>query len=131
MEWFSSEKTLCRTFDKYNRKLDKGLKEYDRNKSYLNKIDELGRTPFPLPIWFIISLMVIVEAFGFGYVLSEFFNLNASEAVQVYAGAGIAFILSVILVWFTHLTGHQIYKNTLLEKNKISWIEYKKFIKKS
>ena len=115
-EWFSSEKTLCSTFARYNRSLDSGLEKYDRNKSYLNKIDELGRTPFPLPIWFIISLMVIVEAFGFGYVLSEFFNLNASEAVQVYAGAGIAFILSVILVWFTHLTGHQIYKNTLLEK---------------
>lgn len=115
-EWFSSEKTLCTTFAMYNRKLDKGLKEYDRNKSYLNKIDELGRTPFPLFIWFIISLMVIIEAFGFGYILAEFFNRGASESVQIYAAFGIALVVSVILVWFTHLTGHQIYKNTLLEK---------------
>ena len=115
-EWFSSEKTLCRTFDMYNRKLDKGLKEYDRNKSYLNKIDELGRTPFPLFIWFIISLMVIIESFGFGYILAEFFNRGASESVQIYAAFGIALIVSVILVWFTHLTGHEIHKNKLLEK---------------
>lgn len=115
-EWFSSERTLCTTFARYNRSLDSGLKEYDRNKSYLNKIDELGRTPFPLSIWFIIFLMVIVEAFGFGYVLSEFFNEGASEAVQIYAAFGIAILLSILLVWFTHLTGHQIYKNTLLEK---------------
>ncbi len=115
-EWFSSEKTLCRTFDMYNRKLDKGLKEYDRNKSYLNKIDELGRTPFPIFIWIIISLMVIIEAFGFGYILAEFFNRGASESVQIYAAFGIALIVSVILVWFTHLTGHEIHKNKLLEK---------------
>lgn len=115
-EWFSSEKTLCRTFDMYNRKLDKGLKEYDRNKSYLNKIDELGRTPFPIFIWIIISIMVVVEAFGFGYVLSEFFNEGASEAIQIYAAFGIAILLSILLVWFTHLTGHEIYKNILLEK---------------
>lgn len=45
------KKHFVELFDMYNRKLDKGLKEYDRNKSYLNKIDELGRTPFPIFIW--------------------------------------------------------------------------------
>ena len=27
-EWFSSERTLCTTFARYNRSLDSGLKEY-------------------------------------------------------------------------------------------------------
>ncbi len=130
-EWFSSEKTLCTTFAMYNRKLDKGLKEYDRNKSYLNKIDELGRTPFPLFIWFIISLMVIIESFGFGYILAEFFNRGASESVQIYAAFGISLIVSVILVWFTHLTGHEIYKNILLEKIRSYGLNTKNLSKES
>ncbi len=80
-------------------KLDKGLKEYDPNKSYLNKIDELGRTPFPIFIWIIISIMVIIEAFGFGYILAEFFNRGASEAIQIYDAFGIA-INSYLFYWF-------------------------------
>ena len=117
--WFSSESSLCSDFHTFYDKFDKDSDHYDRCKSYLSKVDELGRKPFPSIMWIIISILVILEAAGFSYVLAGFTIPGASESVQQYGAIGIAIIISIILVGFTHWTGHEIYKNSLIKKIRI------------
>src|SRR5574344_135056 len=114
--WFSSETTLCSDFHRYYDRFDKDPEHYDRCKSYLSKADELGRKPFPLIMWIVVFALVILEALGFAYVLAGFTIPGASESLQQYGAFGIALIISIILVGFTHWTGHEIYKNGILKK---------------
>jgi len=117
--WFSSETTLCGNFYNYYDKYNKDAKHYERCKSYLSKVDELGRSPFPTLMWVIISALVILEALGFAYVLSGFTLPGASESMQREGALGIALIISTVLVGFTHWTGHEIYKNSLIKKVRV------------
>lgn len=120
--WFSSELSLCSDFYTYYDRYDKDPEHYDRCKSYLSKVDELGRKPFPIFMWVIIVSLVILEALGFSYVLAGFTIPGANESVQQYGALGIAFIISVILVGFTHRTGSEIYKNTLINKIRVYFV---------
>lgn len=117
--WFSSESTLCSDFHTFYDKFDKDPEHYDRCKSYLSKVDELGRKPFPSIMWLIIFILVILEAAGFAYVLAGFTIPGASESVQQYGAFGIAIIIAIILVGFTHWTGHEIYQNSLIKKIRV------------
>ena len=117
--WFSSESTLCSDFHTFYDKFDKDAERYDRCKSYLSKVDELGRKPFPTIMWIIIFILVILEAAGFAYVLAGFTIPGASESMQQYGAFGIAIIISIILVGFTHWTGHEIYQNSLIKKIRV------------
>lgn len=117
--WFSSESSLCSDFHAFYDKFDKDAEHYDRCKSYLSKVDELGRRPFPLIMWIVIFVLVIIEALGFAYVLAGFTIPGASESVQQYGAFGIAVMISIILVGFTHWTGYEIYKNTLIKKIRV------------
>ncbi|WP_152020594.1 zinc ribbon domain-containing protein [Aliarcobacter butzleri] len=114
--WFSSETTLCSDFHRYYDRFDKDAEHYDRCKAYLSKVDELGRKPFPIIMWIVVFALVILEALGFAYVLAGFTIPGASEALQQYGAFGIALIISIILVGFTHWTGHEAYKNSILKK---------------
>ncbi|MFY4782514.1 zinc ribbon domain-containing protein [Aliarcobacter butzleri] len=117
--WFSSETTLCSDFYKYYDIFAKDPEHYDRCKSYLAKVEEQGRKPFPMFMWIVVFALVILEALGFAYVLAGFTIPGASEALQQYGALGIALIISIILVGFTHWTGHEIYKNNISKKIRI------------
>lgn len=114
--WFSSESTLCSDFHTFYSSFDKNAEDYDKSKSYLSKVDELNRKPFPSIMWIIISILVIIEALGFSYVLAGFTIPGASESVQQYGAIGIAIIISILLVILTHVSGHEMYVNDLIKK---------------
>ncbi len=114
--WFSSETTLCSDFYRYYNFKGANPEHYDNCNDYLKKIDESGRKPFPLIMWIVVFALVILEALGFAYVLAGFTIPGASESLQQYGAFGIALIISIILVGFTHWTGHEIYKNGILKK---------------
>ena len=117
--WFSSEMTLCSDFYAHYDKYDKKPEDYEKCTSYLSKVDELGRSPFPIFMWIVIFVLVALEAAGFSYVLAGFTIPGASELVQQYGAMGIALIIAIILVGFTHWTGHEVYKNTLIKKIRV------------
>jgi hypothetical protein len=117
--WFSSETALCADFHTFYDRYDKDAEHYERCKVYLSKVDELGRKPFPMFMWVIVSSLVVLEALGFAYVLSGFTLPGASESLQRQGAFGIALIISIILVGFTHWTGYEIYKNSLIKKIRV------------
>ena len=115
-KWFYSEERLCRDYYNFYEKVDLDDESYDEAKDYLHAVGELGRKPTPTFIWVMIFVLVIVEAFGFAYVLAGFTIPGASEATQQKGAVGVAAMLAILLVWLTHLTGQELHKNTLIKK---------------
>lgn len=119
--WFKAEKTLCRDYKKFIRIQD----EHDFNEkvTYLTKAGDNGRDGTPGLIWVLTVALVFVEAMGFSYVLAGFTLPGASENLQQTGALGIAFLLSVILVAFTHFSGHELYKSGKIKSARQEWIE--------
>jgi len=115
-KWFYSEERLCRDYYNFYEKVDKDSESFDEAKAYLHSVGELGRKPTPTFIWVMIFALVIVEAFGFAYVLAGFTIPGASEATQQKGAIGVAAMLAILLVWLTHMTGQELHKNTLIQK---------------
>ena len=115
-KWFYSEERLCRDYYNFYEKVDKDSESFDEAKAYLHAAGELGRKPTPTLIWIMIFVLVIVEAFGFAYVLAGFTIPGASEATQQKGAVGVAAMLAILLVWLTHMTGQELHRNTLIKK---------------
>lgn len=119
--WYNSETTLCSDYKTFVNAASK--QEFDRYESYLSKVRETDRKPFPFFLWLLIVALVVVEALGFSYVLAGHAIPGASEATQAYGSMGIAFLLSVLLVVLTHLTGHELYRNGKIKEARRAWVD--------
>lgn len=119
--WFKAEKTLCRDYKKFIHIQD----EYDfnQNVTYLTKAGDNGRHSTPGLIWVLIVALVFVEAIGFSYVLAGYTIPGASENMQQMGAYGIAFLISVILVAFTHFAGHELYRSSKIKMARQEWSE--------
>lgn len=119
--WFKAEKTLCRDYKKFIRIQD----EHDFNEkiSYITKAGDNGRRETPSLIWVLTIALVFVEAMGFSYVLAGYTLPGASENMQQMGAYGIAFLISVILVAFTHFAGHELCKSGKIKHARQEWIE--------
>lgn len=119
--WFKAEKTLSRDYKQFIRIQD----EHDFNEkiAYLKKAGDLGRRSTPALIWVLTTALVFVEAMGFAYVLAGYTLPGASENLQQTGAYGIAFLLSVILVGFTHFAGHELYKSSKIKHARQEWVE--------
>lgn len=117
--WLKSERTLCADYKKFIGVQSK--EEFDRNISYLNKAGDTGRGTTPPFIWLLIIGLVIAEALGFSYVLAGYTIPGASEQIQLYGSVGIAFVISVLLVAFTHSSGVELFRNSVVARARKSW----------
>jgi hypothetical protein len=112
---------LCSSYARYIRVVNRS--DYDNTMNYLRKAGDLGRRPFPPLLWFVIFSMVIVEAVGFAYVLAGWTLPGASEVVQQAAAGAIGFLVAVILVFFTHWAGVEVYQSNQHRRDRRLWIE--------
>jgi hypothetical protein len=119
--WFKAEKTLCSNYKKFIRISD----EHDFNEkiAYITKAGDLGRSSTPTFIWILTIALVFIEAMGFSYVLAGYTIPGASENTQQYGAIGIAFLVSVILVAFTHFSGHELYVSGKIKQARHDWSE--------
>lgn len=119
--WFKSERKLCQDYKKFIRLRD----EHDFNEkiTYLARSGDTGRSSTPLLIWVLTCALVFVEAMGFSYVLAGYTIPGASESTQQLGALGIAFLVSVLLVAFTHFAGHEIYVSGKIAEARRSWAD--------
>jgi hypothetical protein len=119
--WFKAERALCSDYKKFIRIKD----EHDFNEkiTYIAKAGDLGRSSTPALIWILTVALVFVEAMGFSYVLAGYTIPGASENTQQYGALGIAFLVSVILVAFTHFAGHELYVSGKIKQARQDWAE--------
>jgi len=118
---FLSEEQLCNDYIIHYNKFKKDGSVYSRAQDYLDLLGEKKRKPMTLIIWLFIIALVVVEALGFAYVLSGYAVPGASEEVKQYGAYGIGALISVILVYLTHKTGHIFYDNSMIKKIRIWW----------
>ena len=122
--WFNGERTLCLGYKKFVRLQN----EHDFNEriTYLTKAGDNGRKSTPPWIWILTISMVVVEALGFSYVLAGYTLPGASENLQETGALGIAFLISAILVAFTHFAGHELYVSERIKNARREWVEDKR-----
>ncbi|WP_430473988.1 hypothetical protein ACQ0MK_19270 [Thalassospira lucentensis] len=120
--WFASERTLCDDFAGDIRRIAADPEMYDRSKSYLGKVQELGRNELGVFMRILLIAMVFVEALGFAYVLAGYTLPGASEQLQVQGSFFIAFLISCVLVFLTHQSGQELHKRGLIKKVRTWWM---------
>jgi hypothetical protein len=120
-QWFKAERTLCLDYKKFIRVVDEH--DFQQKITYLTKAGDNGRHDTPGWIWILTFAMVFVEAMGFAYVLAGYTLPGASENLQQTGAYGIAFLISVILVALTHLSGHELYKSSRIARARKEWVE--------
>lgn len=125
--WFKSEKALCSAYMPYVRVMDEH--DYHEKVDYLVYAGDNGRTFMPGVLWPVIIAMVFVEAMGFSYVLAGFTIPGASENLQQQGALGIAFLISGLLIFITHFTGHELYVNSKINSARQKWNEAKQATK--
>lgn len=118
--WYPAERELCASYYRFYQQQSLSAGFFDLCRDYLNKAQETGRMSLPIFAWLLLIAMVVVEALGFSYVLAGYTIPGASEQLQQYGAGGIAFLISVILVYFTHSAGQEMHKNRLVGKIR-SW----------
>ncbi|MGH0038478.1 MAG: hypothetical protein ACQGVK_25870 [Myxococcota bacterium] len=121
--WFMGERSLCADFAKHHGQYAKDGEFFDKCQIYLDKVHEKGRNPLHLFGWILIAMLVFVEAVGFAYVLAGYTLPGASESLQQKGAAGIAFLVSSILVFLTHQCGHELHSNSLVRKVRIWFLQ--------
>lgn len=119
--WFNTEREVCNAFIRDYEKFNADEEHYQQASQYLDKVGDKGITPLKWFHWFGISLLVIVEASGFAYVLAGFTLQDASESLQKEAAIAIAFLISALLVLLTHTMGGELYRNQQIDKVRLRW----------
>lgn len=119
--WCTAERTLCQEYKDFVHVQDEA--DFNEKVTYLTKAGDNGRKGTPAWIWILTVAMVFVEAMGFSYVLAGYTIPGASENLQQTGAYGIAFLISVILVAFTHFAGHELYKSARIRDARRTWIE--------
>lgn len=119
--WFKAEKTLCRDYKQFIRIQDEN--DFHEKIDYLTKAGDIGRKSTPPMIWVLTAGLVLVEAMGFSYVLAGYTLPGASENLQQTGALGIAFLLSVLLVAFTHYSGRELYVSGKIMQARQEWVE--------
>lgn len=120
-KWFHGEKNLCEAYAQHYAKADLDPSFFDNCQSYLRKTTEVGRNTLPLIGAVGLAVMVFLEAMGFSYVLAGWTIPGASEHLKQQGAVGIALLVSTILVFLTHHTGHELHHNSLIKKVNVWW----------
>jgi hypothetical protein len=111
---------LCGSYARFIRVLSRA--DYDNYMNYLRKAGDLGRRPFPPLLRIVFFCMVLVEAAVLAYVLAGWTLPGASEFAQQIAAFGIGFLIAVILVFFTHWAGLEIYLANQYRRDRREWV---------
>ena len=119
--WFNSEREVCNSFLPFYDQYNADEYHYDQSSRYLNKVGDTGISPMKWYTWLGLSIMVLIEAAGFAYVLAGFTIQDGSESIQIQAAVGIALLISVLLVGFTHAMGGELYRNQQIGKIRLHW----------
>lgn len=119
--WFNSEREVCNSFLPYYDDCNADEYHYEQSARYLNKVGDTGIKPMSWYTWLGLSILVVIEAAGFAYILAGFTIQDGSEAIQVQGAIAIAIVLSMILVFLTHAMGGELYRNQQIGKVRLRW----------
>jgi hypothetical protein len=117
--WTDSERTLCGDYNKFISYLSKA--EFSKRNEYLAKADDSGRSPTPLWLMVLLTVLVIAEGLGFSYLLGSWMARDGSANTHTLLMVAIVLVLCVIMVFLTHVAGHQLYRSNLVARCRKQW----------
>lgn len=117
--WTDSERTLCGDYNKFISYLSKA--EFSKRNEYIAKSDDSGRSPTPLWLLTLLTVLVIAEGLGFSYLLGSWMARDGSANTHTLLMVAIVFVLCVIMVFLTHVAGHQLYRSNLVARCRKQW----------
>jgi hypothetical protein len=117
--WTDSERTLCGDYNKFISYLTR--EEFNKRNEYLAKADDSGRSPTPIWLFALLTILVIAEGLGFSYLLGSWMSRDGSANTHTLLMIAIVFVLCVIMVFITHVAGHQLYRSNLVTRCRRQW----------
>ncbi|MFM0214550.1 hypothetical protein [Paraburkholderia caledonica] len=117
--WTDSERTLCGDYNKFISYLSKA--EFSKRNEYLAKADDSGRSPTPLWLMVLLTVLVIAEGLGFSYLLGSWMARDGSANTHTLLMVAIVLVICVIMVFLTHVAGHQLYRSNLVARCRKQW----------
>ncbi|MEX3986180.1 hypothetical protein AB4Y45_45815 [Paraburkholderia sp. EG287A] len=117
--WTDSERTLCGDYNKFISYLSRA--EFNKRNDYLAKADDSGRSPTPLWLMVLLTVLVIAEGLGFSYLLGSWMARDGSANTHTLLMIAIVLVLCVIMVFLTHFAGHQLYRSNLVARCRRQW----------
>jgi hypothetical protein len=117
--WTDSERTLCGDYNKFISYLSK--EEFNKRNAYLAKADDSGRSPTPVWLLVLLTVLVIAEGLGFSYLLGSWMARDGSANTHTLLMVAIVLVLCVIMVFLTHVAGHQLYRSNLVVRSRKQW----------
>lgn len=118
-DWTNSERRLCHDYKQFFTLTTQ--EKFEQNILYLQKAQDLGRSPLKFWLAALLAMLVIAEGLGFSYLLGTWMATEGSESTRQMLMFGIVFVLCVILVLITHAAGHQLYRSGLLASCNKEW----------
>lgn len=110
--WMRAEENLSAIYKKYIVLLSET--KFNARIEYMRKAGDLGRTPTPLWVWFLMVILVVAEGLGFSYLLGSWMAREGSASTHTLLMFAIVLVLCIILVALTHAAGHQYHRTSLL-----------------
>jgi flagellar basal body-associated protein FliL len=117
--WTDSERTLCGDYNKFISYLSRD--EFNKRNAYLAKADDSGRSPTPVWLLALLTVLVIAEGLGFSYLLGSWMARDGSANTHTLLMVAIVLVLCVIMVFLTHVAGHQLYRSNLVVRSRKQW----------
>lgn len=88
--------------------------EFEKYKEYLKLAHQSGRKPLPGWMLLILVLLTVAEAYGTGALIAPLIASDITPDGALYIGAGIALVLAVVTLFFTHAAGQDLFQNRLI-----------------
>ncbi len=110
--WMRAEEKLCAIYKSYIVLLSET--KFNARIEYMRKAGDLGRTPTPPWVWFLMVILVVAEGLGFSYLLGSWMAREGSANTHTLLMFAIVLVLCIILVALTHAAGHQYHRTSLL-----------------
>jgi len=117
--WYRSELELCSRYYRFYTDTYKDPDHYDRCSDYLKKIEESGRKPPALWMWGISVILVLAESYIFALVLAPFMATSVSANDAEWIALIISVVISIVLLWLTHMMGRELHENRMLKKASV------------
>jgi hypothetical protein len=117
--WTDSERTLCGDYNKFISYLSRD--EFNKRNAYIAKSDDSGRSPTPVWLLALLTVLVIAEGLGFSYLLGSWMARDGSANTHTLLMVAIVIVLCVIMVFLTHVAGHQLYRSNLIVRSRKQW----------
>lgn len=114
--FYETEGQLCRLYETYYLNHQPSEENFRRCQDYLGKIDEDNRQEKGFGLWFLIILLMLIEATAFGFALAPFALTLATPNTAIAGAFAIGLVISIVGVFLSEFAGRQLYLNSMVGK---------------